>query len=88
MSSLVALPPVLADCSHWTEELAAWLELVVSFDEGTTPADAMESTNRLIGAVHAEAPRLGLAYDFRHSRKEGDEVVALRPTGAATEEEL
>ncbi|MBY0229969.1 MAG: hypothetical protein K2W96_11865 [Gemmataceae bacterium] len=89
VSPTVALPAVEADCSHWLDEPATWLELVIAFNDHTSPADALESTNQLIGAVHAEAPRLGLAYDFRHSRREGEDLIlALRPTGAGTEQEL
>jgi hypothetical protein len=59
----------------------AWLELVVSFDQSTPPARAIEHTNRLIVAAARAAPELGLFYDAGRSRVEQDNVViALSPT--------
>jgi hypothetical protein len=71
---------VAVDCSHWEREPAAWLELVVSFEGNTPPAQVWEHTKRLIVEVSRAAPELGLAYDVNHSRTENEDVViALTP---------
>jgi hypothetical protein len=60
-----------------------WLELVVSFEKSTPPARVIEHAKRLIAAVHASDPGLGLTWDLDRSREEnGDVVIALSPTGA------
>ena len=75
-----ALAAVEADCSAWDAGPAMWLELVVTFQADTPPAQVMQHANRLIGLAHAAAPGLELAYDFARSRTEGDDVViALTP---------
>ena len=61
-----------------------WLELVVSFEENTPPAQVWEHTKRLIVEVSRAAPELGLIYDVNHSRTENEDVViALAPQSSA-----
>jgi hypothetical protein len=85
----VSRPAVVVDCSNWDRQPAAWLEVVVSFDDTATPAKVFAQTLRLINALHGQYRRHGLAleYDTERSRTEGDRVIlALRLNAAASDE--
>lgn len=72
------LPPTDGD---FVSSSPAWLELLLSFEENTQPARAIEHANRLIVAASRVAPELGLFYDAGRSRVEQDNIViALTPT--------
>jgi hypothetical protein len=60
-----------------------WLELVVSFGEGTPPFSVIAHANRLIAAATQAAPELNLIYDFSHTRSDnGDVIISLAPRTA------
>lgn len=75
-----SVPPVVVECSTWNVAPAVWLELVVSFDDGTDVAGVEVLTTKLVQAAHDAAPELGLTYDPDRSRVSGEDViVALTP---------
>lgn len=86
-----ALPAVVVDCSEWDRDPAVWLEVTVSFADDADVAALVALSKRLVEALQATAPDLGLVYDERLSRVAGEDVViALTPTTnpAAVEERL
>ncbi len=75
-------PAVEVNCSTWRAEPAVWLELIVSFEETTSPAKVIECANRMIQIAHELDPGLSLTYDFTRTRPvdNGDVVIVLTPT--------
>jgi hypothetical protein len=74
----------------FVREPAAWLEVVVSFDDSVTPATVFGQTFRFIHALHEQYRRQGLAleYDTARSRTEGEQVVvALRLNAPISDEQ-
>lgn len=61
-----------------------WLEIRVRFEADAQPAAVEAVTVKLIEAVHATAPELGLTYNQSRSRVDGEDVVvALTPANPA-----
>jgi hypothetical protein len=72
----------------FSEELSGtsvWLEISVSFDEHTQPAQVVEQSKRLVGIAQAGDPTLGLFYDFHRSRTENDLVVIALSTRSTSD---
>ena len=83
------VPTIAIDCSEWDAEPASWLEVVVSFNNTTSPAKVFDQTLRLIDALHEQYRRQGISleYDVQRSRTEGECVVVALGMSASMSEE-
>jgi hypothetical protein len=87
VSGVRSVGPIEVDASTWGAGSDVWLELVVSFDQQTPPAQVIEQTNRLAGLVCRIDPELGLTWDFVRSRTEKDDfIIALAPAKAKSDD--
>lgn len=83
-----SVPTITIDCSAW-DAPAGWLEVVVSFDNTTSPAKVFDQTLRLIDALHGQYSRQGISleYDVQRSRTEGEWVVVALGISASISDE-